>query len=180
MELGRQIAILEEALGKLIREWERFFAGDRRTPPQIDRDTFSRRLRLIADRGRRPVDQFRLEQLQHRFATYVALWERLLREREEGRGHAATVRGGRAQPNDPEPLSVDRGDDDDIYRRYAAAKGSLGQPVKVPREAFLRRVDEQRDKLEKQLGRRVELDVVVDGDRVKLAARAASPKKGQE
>lgn len=177
MELGTQIATLEQELGKLIREWERFFAGDRRTPPQPERDRFNRRLRLIADRGRRPVDQFKLEQLQHRFATYVALWERQLREREEGRGLAAAA--GR-RPNVSPALSVDDLGDDDIYQRYAKAKGTLGQSVKVDREAFLEQVEAQRARLESKLGRQVELDVVVDGDRVKLAARAASAKKGRE
>ncbi len=182
MELGTQIAMLEQALGKLIREWERFFAGGRRTPPQLERDTFGRRLRLVADHGRRPLEQFKLEQLRHRFATYAALWERLLREREEGRGPAVggAARGVQGGPNASLPSSVDRGGGEDIYQRYTAAKEVLRQPVKVAREAFLQQVEAQREKLEKKLGRRVELDVVVDGDRVKLAARAAAPAKERE
>lgn len=182
MDLGRQISTLEAALRELIREWERFFAGDRRVPPQHERDTFTRRLNLIVDRGRRAEDVFRLTQLQHRFATYVGMWERMLREREEGRGVAARAAATRAgMGGDAQAAaSVDRGGDEDIYARYVSAKQELGQAVQVSREAFMNQVKGQQERLEQRFGRRVQLDVVVDGGRVKLAARAANPAADKE
>lgn len=82
MDMTGRVEQLERELRDLILQWERFFSGDRKEPPQKEREALNRRLRLLAEHGSgsRAV-QFRFEQLQHRFATYNALWERQLRER---------------------------------------------------------------------------------------------------
>src|SRR5512139_3958851 len=92
MNLGEQLALIERAMQALIRDWERFFAGDLRVPPHDDSDRLGRRLRLLAeDSGGSRVDRFRLEQLQHRFQTYLQNWERMLRDREEGRARTGAA-----------------------------------------------------------------------------------------
>jgi len=175
MEHEEQIRILESSLKQLIKQWERFFAGDRRTVPQLERERYERRLRVVVERGvgGRAL-QFRLEQLQHRFATYAGLWERQLREREEGRrqerfgGPAA-----RPAPNAGGPGSVHANEPGALYERYVEAKRGLGQEVALGREDFVARLDEQRRRLERRRGGTVRFDVVVDGGKVRLAARGA-------
>jgi hypothetical protein len=112
MSLTDQIAQLDKDLRDLIVSWERFFAGDLRVPPHNDHSRFSNRLRALSGKpNRRRADQFRLEQLQHRFTSYAANWERMLREREEGRGRfggpAAAVPVPRAAANGGGHGSVD-------------------------------------------------------------------------
>jgi hypothetical protein len=187
MNLTEQLAIVDRALQKLIRDWERFFAGDLRQPPTSDRDRLARRLRLLAeDQEGSRAERFRLEQLQHRFVSYSANWERMLREQEEGRGRsvAAVRRRGAPtapDPNASEPGTVDRPGPADLYDRYVAAKRDQGVEVAVDRETFDAEISAKRDKLEQELGRSVRFDVLVEEDgKVRLAARAAKARPEQE
>jgi len=183
----------EKALQELIKDWERFFSGIRKTPPQNERDRLSRWLRRLAEhhqQSRRRADQFRVEQLQHRFMSYSQLWERLLREREEGRGRSIGVLRATSerppepgsqpereqptpQPNDSAPAPVDDSATGvaALYERYVAAKESIGQEVGVDLEAFAEQVAAQQESLESRFGSGVSFDVVVEGAKVKLAAR---------
>ena len=86
MELEQKIQMLERDLREHVKNWERFFAGQLRVPPEVERTRFAQRLRTLAEREfTRRADQFRVEQLQHRFMSYSQNWERMLREREEAR-----------------------------------------------------------------------------------------------
>ncbi len=77
MSILPQITSLEHRLALLIREWERYFAGDLRVPPEKERTAIQRQLRQLTEKGtQRRTEQYRLEQLQHRFMTYVQMWER--------------------------------------------------------------------------------------------------------
>ena len=189
MGSANQIPMLEHALAELIKEWEKYFAGVRQTPPVDERERLQRRLRMLTEQptGSRP-EQYRLEQLQHRFMTYAQMWERMLREREEGRGRSAAAlrEARRAGPTVPPPpdataaASVDDGGKDDLFDRWVAAKSGLGQKVKVDRDTFAAQIASQRQAIEERLGGHVRFDVVVDGDKVKLAARKARAGSKQE
>ena len=191
MDLGDQITTLSRTLSELIKLWERFFAGDIRVPPQNQRINLERRLRQLHDRPgvMRSSDRFRLEQLQHRFMTYSMNWERMLREREEGRGRsAAHLRAvSRASkpapppppPNAQRPAAVDPSGADLLFNRYQAAKDKLGQKSGLGREAFKKQIAEQRKGLEKRLGRKVDFDVAVSDGRVKLVVKKDSAAEDQ-
>ena len=80
--------------------------------------------------------------------------------------------------NDSGSTSVDEGGEaGSLYDRYIAAKRSTGQSARVDRQASAAQIREQQDKLEARLGYRVQFDVVVDGEKVKLAARKVSASK---
>lgn len=177
MELEGQVSFLEKELQRLILDWERYFAGDRRVPPQIERQQFAHRLRVLAERGAGThALRFRLQQLQHKFSTYSALWERQLREREEGRARAGSG-PHRRLPDTPAPASVNG--DEELYERYVRAKQRLGQDVGLDRATFVERLEGQRQRLENG-ARKVQFDVVVEGDKVRLAARGAARKGNGE
>ncbi len=177
------IGSLEQELKALILEWERFFSGDRKTPPHKEKTRLERRIRQLADRQSfRGAMGFRLEQLQHRFSTYSALWERQLRQREEGRGPgvargkrpvlAATTPARSGTTNAPASTSVKRTEPGGLYERWLEAKRGLGQRPGLSREQFEAQLEAQRAALEKRLGRPVEFDVAVRDGSVRLAARA--------
>jgi hypothetical protein len=187
MNLGEQLALVERAMQALIRDWERFFAGDLRVPPHDDSDRLGRRLRLLAeDSGGSRVERFRLEQLQHRFQTYLQNWERMLRDREEGRARAGAVArapGAEAAarpPNAGAPGAVDAGGTPSLYDRYVAAKRALGLAVGVDREGFEAQLQAQRDRLRPKLGDDVSFEVLVEDGKVRLAARANRAPSGRE
>jgi hypothetical protein len=143
-------------------------------PPQPVQERIARRLRLLAENPpQRRADQFRLEQLQHRFATYSQNWERMLREREEGRSRipVGAVSESPSAGNAPSVRSVDPGESGSLYERYVAAKREHGQEVQVDQGAFEEQLASERRKLEDKLGHPVRFNVLVQGGRVKLAAR---------
>ncbi len=180
MSIGARVTQLERELRELILEWERFFSGDRRQPPHLDRERLTRKIRVLAEHGARSRSvQFRFEQLQHRFATYNGLWERQLREREEGRRIGAVRKIERPQPNATRPGPVKQGGNgESLYDRYVAARAALGQEIKLSKEQFETQLEGQRRLAESKLGGPVFFEVVVDGSKVKIAARAAKGRNG--
>ncbi len=185
----RLVATLERELQGLILQWERFFSGDRRMPPQTERTRLERRIRQLQETGTlRGGAQFRLDQLQHRFSTYAALWERQLRQREEGRkvgvqtGHRIESTGRatsvESRPNERVPASVESSEGAGLYDRWMAAKREVGSGVGMTREEFEARLEKQRQELGGRLGGEVEFDVTVREGRVKLTARAKKKDKG--
>lgn len=176
MDLQAAIAQTEQALRDLSVEWERFFAGERRTPPQPQRVALQRRLQMLAESASRAAEQFRIEQLQSRFMSYNMMWERHLRAREEGNLPLAVVSRGaaaRSRPDASGPGSVHGEDADAIWERFTKAKSSLGQRATIDRDAFLAQLEAQRERLEAKLGGQVRFDVVVEDGKVRLAARRA-------
>ena len=178
MDLEQKIQMLERDLREQVKNWERFFSGRLRVPPEVERTRFAQRLRSLAEQTfNRRADQFRIEQLQHRFMSYSQNWERMLRDREEGR----MQRGDPAsspqthpyieEPNGPTVTSVDSSGRASLYDRYVAAKRQLGLDVRMGRSAFDKQLDRQRDQLQDKLGRQVQFEVRVEDGKVKLAAR---------
>jgi hypothetical protein len=85
-DFEQEFQVLSAELRKLEGEYNMYFAG--RTPrPPIE--TRSRVDQLFKRWDRRPMDtassRFRLQTLQSRYSSFVDLWDRALRAREEGR-----------------------------------------------------------------------------------------------
>jgi hypothetical protein len=165
-ELGRW-------LDELARRWERFFAHDPqvRTPPDLEREALERRLRELSRQDTASAaEEFRVQQLLHRFSVYNNLWLRQLRDREEARKRmAAQEREINAARRAPVPPA------DEEYRAlhatYTAALRESGVAGGVSFERFRESLTAQRASLEAR-GAVVEgFDVVRDGTHVKLRAR---------
>jgi len=175
MELIEQITVLERALQEHIRKWERFFSGVDRVPPQDEKERITRRIRTLAEQTvNRRAEQFRIEQLQHRFMTYSVNWERMLREREEGRvvqPHTDHELRRAKAANAAGTGSVDKVEEDSLFDRYQTAKAERGLDVGVDRETFDKQIAEQRKKIEERLGRKVRFDVQIEDDKVRVVAK---------
>jgi hypothetical protein len=186
MSIMEQINHIERRFKLLIREWDRYFSGDIRVPPEKERKELERRLRLLTERpSPRRMEQYRLEQLQHRFMTYVQMWERMLREREEGRSRFPVRRPG-APPPPPRPTAGSpnagasasvKSKGGGLYDRYVAAKQQTGEAVGMDQKAFHDQIAAQKKSLEARLGQKVRFDVLVENGKVKLAARKVEGKK---
>ena len=180
MELIDQITVLERALQGHIRKWEMFFSGTEKIPPEIERERINRRIRFLSEQTvNRRADQFRIEQLQHRFMTYSQNWERMLREREEGRKVQPLTKsdlGPPAAANAPPPGPVKEEEDSSLFDRYCAAKTEHGIDVAVDRKTFNEQITAQKTKIEERLGRKVRFEVRVEGDQVRVVARKIKKK----
>jgi len=187
MDLEQKIQMLERDLREQVKNWERFFSGGLRVPPEVERTRFAQRLRTLAEQTfHRRADQFRVEQLQHRFMSYSQNWERMLRDREEGRLARAepSMMSPSTQPhieeaNGPTVTSVDQSERGSLYDRYVAAKRTLGLGVRMERSEFDQQLERQRAQLEKKLGRQVQFEVRVEDGKVKLAARKVRSRESE-
>jgi hypothetical protein len=106
--------------------------------------------------------------------TYYQNWERMLREREEGRSRTGKPIIGLRKapmPNVPSPASVERNSFESLFDRFSDARAGLGQKMSMNREAFENKIKEQKKALEAKLGTSVRFDVLVEDGRVKLAAK---------
>ena len=99
-DLARDLARLESELKRLEAEYNMYFAGRLPRPPWETRSRVDALVKSI-DRAYIPNygDRFRFTTLQSRFATFVELWDRGLRAREEGRT------GGLAAAKKPAPAA---------------------------------------------------------------------------
>ena len=107
-EIARELLVLESELKRLEAEYNMFFGGRLPRPPWETRtrvETMVKRLdrASISNYG----DRFRFGSLQSRFSTFVELWDRGLRAREEGRS------GPFAPPRPVDP-AAGRSEDDRI------------------------------------------------------------------
>ncbi len=89
---SRELDRFEVGLRRLQIEYEKFFSGALAVPPEDLRLELADDLRRLRD-GKQlsAVDRFRLNGLEARFNTYSELFQRRLRDREEGRSHRTQV-----------------------------------------------------------------------------------------
>ncbi len=101
-------------------------------------------------------------------------WERMLREREEGRSardHTNPALRAPAAANAPAAEPVDKTDEEALFDRYCSAKVEHGVEVKVNRETFDTQIASQRARIEERLGRKVRFEVQVENGKVRVVAR---------
>jgi hypothetical protein len=104
-EIERELVRLEAALKQLEAEYTMFFAGQLPRPPW---ETRSRVTAMVKQLDRMAIpnygERFRFTALQSRYATFVDLWDRGLRARDEGR--SGPFKSRREEPAARKPAST--------------------------------------------------------------------------
>lgn len=166
------VARLEGLLEQLVRRWERFASHDPSVPvpPERERVRLEQLLREVSrEEGRTTAEQFRLEQLQHRFSTLSQLWQRHVRDREEVRRPGAAAPEA---PNATPAAPVHRDEFGTLFAAYAAELKTVGKKPTLDAAAFRKALEGQRGQLEEK-GFDVDgFEVTRAGDEVKVRARA--------
>ena len=188
-ETARDLQVLEAELKRLEAEYNMFFGGRLPRPPW---ETRARVATLVKKLDRAQLtnygDRFRFGTLQSRFSTFVELWDRGLRAREEGRP------GPFAAPKAPEPRPS-RSEDDrvlhvttlrdplreidklhDLYDRLVEARKESGKAA-IPFHQFAELVKAQVSSLKGKGKEGVALSVAVKQGKLSLTAR---PVKGEK
>jgi hypothetical protein len=184
----RDLQRLESELKRLEAEYNMYFSGRLPKPP------FETRARVQAlvkqfDRAfiRNTGDRFRFETLQSRYATFIELWDRGLRAREEGRpGPFAQKRAEppREKKRDGETLHVASFQDPvreidkltELYDSLTEARRSIGEES-VPFHKFADLVKKQVKKLRENGCAEVAFRVAVKDGKVNFTAKALKEKK---
>ena len=175
---------LEAELKRLEAEYNMFFAGRLARPPWETRDRVTALVKQI-DRSHisNTGERFRFQTIQTRFSTFVDLWDRGLRAREEGRPgpfvHSQPRKESKAKGPADRILYVASFRDPireidkltDLYESLAEARREVGQePVAFHRFADLVRA--QVTKLRQAGSSEVAFRVAVKDGKVAFTARA--------
>jgi hypothetical protein len=103
-EVQKDLQTLAAGLKQLEAEYNMFFAGRLPRPPWETRNRVQALVKKW-DRGyiQSAADRFQFDTLQRRFQTFVELWDRGLRSREEGRPGPFGAPPPKAAPPPPKP-----------------------------------------------------------------------------
>lgn len=86
MAISEDLADIEKGIRQLQVEWEKFFSGLERKPPNDLKARVERLIRSYAGAEiRNATDRFRCQTLTARYNTFSELWNKRLRAKEEGR-----------------------------------------------------------------------------------------------
>jgi hypothetical protein len=182
-EFDQNFARLEAELKRLEAEYNMYFSGRLPKPPW---ETRSRVEALIKQYDRMYIqnygDKFRFTTLQTRYATFVDLWDRGLRAKEEGRPgpfmHRRTEREPEKKKIENRVVHTSAFRDPtkeadklaELYKSLAEARRDVGDEA-VPFEKFASLVKTQVQKLGKN-GSEVSFQVAVKDGKVSFTARA--------
>jgi hypothetical protein len=187
-ELERDLSLLEATLRKLETEYNMFFAGQLPKPPWDTRHKVEAHLRRF-DRAfiQSAIDRFRLSTLQSRFSTFVELWDRALRAREEGRPgpffKAPRTTAPVGVPEPPPPVDrvigsatvsdlAQEGDKiEALYESLIEARRSVGTDEPFPFHRFAQIVKGQVTKLQQAGNKDVAFRISVKEGKVAFTAR---------
>ena len=183
-EIERGLQQLEAELKRLEAEYNMYFAGRLPKPPW---ETRSRVEAMVKQYDRAYIqnygDRFRFTTLQTRYATFIDLWDRGLRAREEGRpgpfSHKRAAKEPEAKKPEDRILHVAAFQDPlkemdklhELYESLSEARREVGEDV-VPFHKFADLVKSQVKKLKSNASPEVAFRVAVKDGKVNFTARA--------
>lgn len=165
---------LETDLRNLRIEFERFFSGALQVPPEDFRRSLQDRFRLLREtQGLTAADRFRLSGLEARFNSYGELFNRRLREREEGRIAASAPIAAASPKLDPHAgILVGEQVDPAAAEVLYAGLAQGGEGPRFDLHAFGQYLQRQADTIRKKSDcRRVRFRLEEAGGKVRLKAR---------
>lgn len=201
MALEKDFAAFEEAIIRVGREYDVFLYGTGgRMPADGRRRLQEMARRLSATRVDSPADRYRMNTVLGRYTSQSELWDRAVRDKEEGRGRFSRPSAASAV-NASAPASVHSvaegspdsagiaernaaglaardaaglaAGDDALFARFREARRERGDDVsRLSLEKFREQLAREREKLAERTGHaQWEFDLAEDGERVRLIAR---------
>ncbi|HET7292888.1 MAG TPA: MXAN_5187 C-terminal domain-containing protein [Vicinamibacteria bacterium] len=173
MAISDDLGDLEQGIRKLQVEWEKFFGGVERRPPNDLKTRVENLIRRYAGTEmRNATERFRYQTLTARYNTFSELWNKRLRALEEGRPvgyhgryerlhdkHAAEVGPPRDEdlpelelPSAPPPRrgevrvespELDREAVRELFERFQEARRTTGEKGAVKFESFEKLISQQ-------------------------------------
>ena len=192
LDLERELQVLESELRKLEGEYNMYFAGRLPRPPWETRSHVEGLVKRL-DRSyiQNYADRFRFSTLQTRYSTFIDLWDRGLRAREEGRAgpfshRRAETAKARRGPEDRivhvaafrEPLKeIDKLHE--LYDRVVDTRRELGQDA-IPFHKFAELIKNQVAQLRQAGAPEVAFRVSVKDGKLNFTARGLKGAKTGE
>jgi hypothetical protein len=178
--LEEEIKKLKAEMERLKFEYNQFFAGNRKLPPYKERSDFEKKLKELSKRKFfTHGPKYMIETLIASYNSYASLWEKIMREIEEGRyvrGKGWVGKDEMMKDSVPvsvkEPVKEEKKEDEHlsrVYEEYCELKNTLEGRVTIDREKFVRQLKETEKKLKMEKGcKKVEFRVVVEDGKAKI------------
>jgi hypothetical protein len=172
-EIDKALNDLERTIEQLKRDYEIFFTGGTKRPPQEARTNAEKSVRKFASlQTLNNAQRFRYNSLASRFSVYTELWAKQMRLKEEGRvpglsplpehkHHTVTP----TQTQDPKLAQ--------LFKNYVESKSATGESSAILKfDNFVHALSKQREQILKQYQcKDVEFYVAEENGRTKLKAR---------
>jgi type I site-specific restriction-modification system R (restriction) subunit len=179
-KLAEEIDELEEGLTNLQVLYEKYFLGIDRRPPDQERKKVSTRMReLRTTMVKNTALKFRIQTQFAKLISFERMWDRTLREMEEGTYKrdvfkARLRQNQEAKPKEKPGKAPDIPDDKlrRLYDTYLVARQRCGEPTDgISYESVASRIRAQVPQLlEKHKAKNIEFKVVIKGGRAVLKA----------
>lgn len=177
MGFQEDMAKLQRTFRLLEREYEQWFSGALPKPPSETQrvcEEIVRRYNISPPRNLSEQSLFSM--LQARFNTYMEMWNRRTRLKEEGRLPGGPESKKRSAPRPPPPSAAAADPFRDVFDSFVAAKKRAGEATtKLSYESFRKTLEKQADQIRAAKGfKDVDFGVTVKDGKVSVVAR---PKK---
>ncbi len=194
MEYAEALDKIEARIRELKRDYELYFKGDLRREPILEREKLSDAInKALAMHVPNTQLKFRAQSLSNSFIALCRYWARIVLQIETGTYRPdvfkADMRVGRINPDTkeveqkrpsaeatpkprPAPASAEDRQLRGLYSQFIEARRVTGENTSISFDAFKQSVDKQRPLLEKKLGNRVRLKVVIEDGKVKIKGAA--------
>ncbi len=164
---------LERDIRQLRIEFERFFGGGVQIPPESLRTQIQNQLKTLRNvTMRSAVESFRLGDLEARFNSYNELFNRRVREREEGRRGLATVAAARPLLDPRRGVVIDGPVSEQAAEALFRELATGPDPLRFDLATFRTYLERQADALRAKVGCSAVLFRLAEEDgKLKLKAR---------
>lgn len=183
-KLAAELDDLDESISKLQVTYEKYFLGIDRRPPDLERKRISTKMReLRTTTVKNTAIKFRINTLWAKLLSFERMWDRTLREIEEGTYkrdvYKAKMRGKQREEGQPakpatRPPAPEISDDKlkRLYDTYLVARQRCGEPTEgISFDAVAKRIRAQVPQLmERHNARNIEFKVVIKGGKAILKA----------
>jgi len=175
MSVDQELTRLEELIKKLKYEYEQYFIGESKLPPEkLQKEVESMIRNLYAQPLGRAGPKFRFQMLIARFNTYRAYWDKIMRDILEGITPRDRIRSKLKTLLPPEEAEAKKAGDPlrSVFADYVQAKKDQGEDVShLTFEKLSGTLKSQADKIKERFKcEDVEFRVAVEGGKVKLKA----------
>jgi len=187
------LAVLEGTLRQLEVEYDQFLSGKVRIQPMKTETEVQRMIRVYSTRGiQNPSLRFRYTNIVARYNSFKNVWERKVREMEEGRSFGRPRRAASRPPSRPAvsrppprrnfvacDLQEEKGNMEDIFSSYKDLRSECGESTERLRlENFTRLLSEKVDRLKKaKQCEKVEIRIRRDKDKCRILVRPVKEEK---
>jgi hypothetical protein len=192
--LADDIEMLEKQIRQLQVEWDKFFAGFEKKPPNDLKTKVETLIRRHANAEiKNNTERFRYQSLTAKYTTFNELWSKKLRAREEGKpigvhglkadmlpppasapAAAASAPGRGAEGGDIRVQNPDRDVESvkTLYQRFLQARQQAGESAPVKFDSFQKLIHQQASRiLSEKGGQAVDFRLEMKDGKVSLKAK---------